>query len=135
MARNKKEISNFKETKIYCTLTAVLIGFLSIMGCLFIFSIVISKIDAPSVLVTVMSTISLGIGAYFGGFICAKKRRKNGMLMGLITGGIIFFIIFLLSIIIVRSAISLTFASKLILAVVCGAIGGIVGVNAKNRRY
>ncbi|NLZ46303.1 MAG: TIGR04086 family membrane protein [Clostridiales bacterium] len=135
MSRNKKAMSSFKETRTYCTLLAVLIGFLAIMGCLFIFSIIISKIDAPSILVTVMSTIALGIGAYSGGFVCAKKRRKNGMFMGLVTGAIIFFLIFILSVIVVRTAINFTFATKLILAIVCGAIGGVVGVNSKSRKF
>lgn len=135
MPRSKSKLTSYKESRIYCAVISALTGFFVIMGCLFLFSAVISKIDAPPALITVMSTISLCVGAYVGGFTGAKKRRKNGMLMGLLTGAVIFAAIFIISIIFAKTAITFTAASKLLLTVVFGAVGGIVGVNSKIKRY
>ena len=131
----KPQRLNIKETRIYCAVISALTGFLVIMGCLFVFSALLAKVDAPPVLVAVMSTISLCAGAYAGGFTSAKKRRKNGMLVGIITGAVMFATIFLVSIICAKTAINLTAASKLILTLIFGAVGGIVGVNSRHRKY
>lgn len=135
MLRRRSGQSGLKDTKFYGFGAAVLTGFFVILGCLFLFSAVISKIDAPSAVVAVMSTAALCAGAYSGGFVGAKKRRKNGMMVGIVTGTAIFFVIFLLSLIFAKTAVSISAGTKLILAVIFGAVGGVIGVNSKNKRY
>lgn len=135
MLRKRSGLSGLKDTRFYGLGAAVLTGFFVILGCLFLFSAVISKIDAPSAVVAVMSTVALCAGACSGGFAGAKKRQKNGMLVGIVTGTAIFAIIFLLSLIFAKTAVSISAGTKLILAVVFGAIGGVIGVNSKNRKY
>lgn len=135
MQRRKNNLHNFTQTRAFCMLAAVGIGFFVIMGCLFLFSLLISKIDMPEGAVSVMSTVALCVGAFSGGFSCAKKRRKNGLVMGIATGGIMFFIVLLLSLIFAKTAITFTAASKLFWTVVFSAIGGIIGVNSKKQKY
>ena len=132
----KKPIGpRFSETRLYLALTSALVGFLVIMGCLFVFSAVLTKIDAPAAVVAVMSTISLCAGGYAGGFTSARRRRKNGLLSGLLTGAVMFALIFLIGMIFARTAVGLGALSKFILTLLFGAIGGVVGVNCRRGKY
>lgn len=135
MQRRKNKLDLFVQTRAFCLLFSVAIGFLSIMGCLFLFSIVVSKVDVPDTALAVLSTISLCVGAYFGGLSCGKKQRKNGLLMGVLTGGVMFVIIFFLSLLFAKTAMSLSGLSKLFWAIFFSAVGGIVGVNSKQHKY
>lgn len=135
MQRRKTNLSGIKDTKLFCVAFSLVVGFLVIMGCLFLFSLLMTKVDLPQGAVAVMSTIALCCGAYAGGFSCAKKRRKNGLFMGIATGVAIFSVIFILSLIFAKTAVNFTAASKLFWTIVFSAIGGIVGVNSKSRRF
>lgn len=135
MQRRRSNFSKFMQTKAFSLLFSLGVAFTSLMGCLFIFSIIVSKIDVPKGTLAVFSTVSLCVGAYFGGFSCAKKQRKNGLIMGLITGAVMFFVIFISSIIFSKTALSISGFSKLLWAVIFGAIGGIVGVNSKRHNF
>ena len=73
------------------------------------FAFIITKIDAQDFMLSVMSTAALAVGAYAGGYISGKRRRRNGLLMGVLCGVFIF----------------------LVITLVCAAAGGVVGVNSK----
>lgn len=135
MQRRKTKLDRFSETKAFCLLFSVMLGFFSIMGCLFLFSLFVSKVDVSDGTLAVLSTISLCVGAYFGGFSCGKKQRKNGLLMGLVTGGVMFLCIFLLSLLFAKTAVTLSGFSKLFWAIIFSSVGGIVGVNSKRQKY
>ena len=94
-----------------------------------------TKIDVSDELTSVMSSLAICIGAYTGGYIASKRRRRNGLVLGALTGLIIFFIIFFAGIFFAKSSISFGFVSKLIMTVICAAVGGIIGVNSKGKRY
>ncbi len=130
----KFRFGNLRNTSMYCMAFSSVIGLVVIFACLLGFSAIITKIDAPELMVTVLSTAALCIGAYAGGYICARKRRQNGLLMGVICGTLIFFAILVLSLIFTKSALSFSAGGKLLLSLVFAGIGGVVGVNAKGRR-
>ncbi len=135
MQRRKNSLEKFAQTRAFSVLLSVCVGFLTILGCLFLFSLIISKIDLPKQTVGVLSTVSLCVGAYTGGFSCGKKNRKNGLFMGVATGVAIFLIIFVLSLLFAKTAVKLSGLSKLFWAIVFSASGGIVGVNSKRQKY
>lgn len=135
MQHRKSFVSNFSRSRFFTVFSALMTGFLVLMGCLFLFSLIVSKIDMPDAAITVMSTVSLCAGAYAGGFCCAKKRRKNGLVSGVLTGFSMFVVIFLISLIFARTAVSISAFSKLMWAVVFGAVGGVLGVNSKRRGF
>lgn len=135
MQRRKNKLSQVYESKAFCLLLAVVVGFFVIMGCLFMFSLIVSKIDLPKGALAVFSTIALCVGAFSGGLTCAKRRGKNGLLFGVATGVAMFVVIFVLSLFFARTAVTFTAASKLFWTIVFGAVGGIVGVNSKSRKY
>jgi putative membrane protein (TIGR04086 family) len=94
-----------------------------------------TKFDAPEPLVSVMSSFSLCLGAYVGGYTAAKRRRQNGMIIGILTGIFIYCVIFFAGVIFAKNSISFSFLTKLIMTLICAAVGGVVGVNSKGKRY
>ena len=99
------------------------------------FAYLLTKIDVPESVVSAVTAAALCIGAYVGGYVGARKNRRNGLILGIMCGGIIFIILFLISVIFVKSTEGLSGGSKLFLVMLCGSVGGIVGVNSKNTRY
>ena len=135
MQRRKNNLSDFMESRAFCILISIAVGFFVIMGCLFVFSLLISKIDVPDGAVKAMSTIALCAGAFAGGFSCAKKRRKNGLFMGVATGIAIFLAVFVISLIFARTVVNFTAFAKFFWTVVFASVGGVMGVNSKRHRY
>lgn len=114
---------------------SALFGIAVIFACLMGFAFVLSRINAPALLVSAFSTAALGLGTYCGGYICARKRRRSGMAMGVLCGVIIFMIVLIIGTLFAKAALGIGAGGKLVLAVVCGAVGGVVGVNTKSKRY
>ncbi|MBR6045865.1 MAG: TIGR04086 family membrane protein [Ruminococcus sp.] len=110
-------------------------GILVILVIVLLFSYILTKTDLPESVVSAVTACALCAGAYAGGYVCAKKNRRCGLLMGMICGGIIFLVLFVASLILVRSAEGTSGGGKLILVLLFGAVGGIVGVNGRSKRY
>ncbi len=99
---------------------------------LLIFAFLISKIDAKDFTLSVMSTIALAVGAYVGGYISGKRRKHNGLLMGALCGVFIFLIILFLGAFFSKTVESFPASAKLVVTLICAAVGGVVGVNSKS---
>ena len=110
---------------------AILIVLLIVLG----FAYLLTKIDVPEPVVSVVTAAALCIGAYTGGYIGARRNRRNGLLVGVICGAMVFIALFLFSILFARSTEGLSGGAKLFLVMLCGSVGGIVGVNSKHTRY
>ncbi len=110
---------------------AILIVLLIVLG----FAFLLTKIDVPEAVVSVVTAAALCIGAYAGGYVGARRNRRNGLLLGVLCGGIVFILLFIFSVIFASSTEGLSGGAKLFLVMFCGAVGGIVGVNSKNTRY
>lgn len=127
--------NNIKNSGTYNTAVSLLIGIAATLLCLVVFSFVMTKLDAPDGIVSAMSSIALCVGSYFAGFVLSKRRRKNGLLTGIFCGIGIFIVTFLLGLLFAQITPSLGIFSKLLMVLVCSAIGGVVGVNSKRKRY
>lgn len=137
MTRNRQQsrLDNFKNSRLYCAITSVFAGFGIIIACLMIFSLLITRIDVSDNVVTVLSCISLCVGAYCSGLICSKRKRKNGLLLGIFCGAVMFLLLMIFGAIFAKAAISLHFTSKLLMTLICGGLGGIIGVNSRRKKY
>lgn len=133
--QRRTSINNIKSTRFFSTINSSMIGIVITMACLLVFSLFMTKFDAPESVVAIMSSLALCIGAYSGGYISSKRRRQNGLLTGIITGILIYCVILFVGLIFAKSSISFSFLAKLIMTLVCGAIGGIVGVNSRRKKY
>ena len=131
----RKRFTNVRLSVLTNTAFSALSGFAIIIVCILAFAFIITKIDVTDKVVSVLSSAALCAGAYAGGFISAKKRRKNGLFMGVLCGLFMFFIILIVSTFFIQTISGFSPSLKLILTLIFGAIGGIVGVNSKNNRF
>lgn len=137
MTRNKTltKLEKFRNSALYCAVMSTFAGFGVVVLCILIFSLLITRFDAPDSFVTVLACLALCIGAYTSGLICAKKKRKNGLFFGLCCGGIMFLFVMILGAIFAKVAITQHFTSKLLMTIICACFGGIIGVNSRRKKY
>lgn len=98
-----------------------------------IFSVLLSTLDIPTVSVQVFACISIGAGALTGGFFSARILRNKGLLSGAATGLLFYAVLLIAGAAMGQADIQALTLLKVLLAVVFGAIGGIMGVNSKRR--
>lgn len=100
---------------------------------LLFFSWVATIIDLENSAFRLMSSIALCAGCFGASFAAAKKRRKDGLKTGLMCGAVIFGVTLLCGIIFVRSFSVGGFFTKVLIIMVCSSLGGIIGVNSRQR--
>ena len=74
-----------------------------------------------------------GIGALCGGYICGRANKSMGLALGAVCGcleGTVLFVIGLLS----GGAAAWAALIRLLISALCGAAGGVAGVNKRSRR-
>ncbi|WMJ84274.1 TIGR04086 family membrane protein [Oscillospiraceae bacterium LTW-04] len=125
--------SNNATTNMVTMLKAVTFGLLATTVVLLLFSFVMCKKDVPFVLLNPFSAGLLMLGSFLSGYLAARRIRERGMMVGALCGLIIFSLLMLASFM-SRFDVGLTALIKLIISVASGAIGGIIGVNAKFKR-
>jgi len=121
-----------KQEKITAAVRSAFAGVGVLFLCVLLFSFIISRIDVSDGIVRLLASISLCAACFAASFVCARQRGRDGLVSGLIVGGLTFGIIFILSMFIYGGISgSGGFFSKLLMILSCSAIGGVVGVNAK----
>lgn len=71
--------------------------------------------------------------SFISGYITSRLTKSNGLIFGAISGTIIFIIILIAGLICSDGIFSILTFIKLISIVLCGGLGGIKGVNKKDR--
>lgn len=71
-------------------------------------------------------------GAFCGAYLCASLNKSKGLILGLVCG-FIMFIIFFIAGLSTGGSVSLVTLLRFIVLLVFGALGGIRGVNKKER--
>jgi len=108
-------------------------GVVTTIVCLMLFAFVMTGIDVSEGTISTFGSASVCVGSYFFSFLVGKKRRKDGILVGIICGTISFCILVALNLILLRNPFTSAFFSKLSTIMICSIIGGIIGVNSKIR--
>ncbi len=119
---------------IKAVISGLICGVAAICVLLLLCALLMSFGILPITMSNICSSVSLGIGSMLAGLVAAKKLQKNGLLIGLATGAVIFLIFTLISLIGVRSAPSFSTLFKAIICAAAGCIGGILGVNSAGKR-
>lgn len=96
---------------------------------------VMTRVDISEGTVSVLTSAALCVGAYFGGYVAARRRRQSGLMMGTLCGLMMFGLIFAGSYFFAGTAGGFSGSAKLVMTLVCGAVGGVVGVNSKNNWF
>lgn len=130
-----KRNTNKNIKNIGIVIIATLIGFALTGIVLFIFSFLITKIDAPSDIKKLLSVVALGIGSCVGGYYCSKRKKRHGIFCGAICGFVMFVLIVIFGAIFADTILSFKSTTKLLLVLICGGIGGVVGVNSKSKFF
>lgn len=97
-------------------------------------AVAVTNLNASENTTLVLSIVSMSIGAFFGGIVCAKIYKKKSFLMGGLNGVVFFLLITVISLAVSSAPITVISLFKLILFIISSVIGGIVGVNTSRKR-
>ncbi|MDR1673905.1 MAG: TIGR04086 family membrane protein, partial [Oscillospiraceae bacterium] len=104
------------------------VGTVIILALAALFSLITTYVTASPEIVTVMANVALCVGCIAAGYGAAKKRRKHGLITGLLTGAAIYLTVYVAGVIVLGRFASMTGFGRFIMVVLCGAIGGVIGV-------
>ena len=120
------------------TVKGILIGtFISILFSiilLILFSLSFIKMkNIPSMAIMPMVMLICALSAFVSGYFSVRVIKENGMVNGIIAGLVMFIFMFFSWLIFNREPFTTIILVKVTLMLLMGAIGGIVGVNKRNR--
>lgn len=107
------------------------ISFAFTLICLTIFSALLTYTSLSENLIQPVVISVTGISILAGSFFATRKVGKNGILKGITVGLIYIFLIYFISSIVNNGKFSFNLGSIIMIlaGIICGAIGGIIGVN------
>ena len=113
-------------------LKGTVISIISTIIFLFIFSIILTYTNINEGFINPVIIITTAISIFIGSSIANLNMKKNGLINGALIGGMYLISIYILASIINKN-FTLTTQSIIIIisGMICGMIGGIVGVNKK----
>lgn len=87
----------------------------------------------PSELTNIITISTLGAGTIVGGAVASRITKSAGLITGLITGFTVFLLVTIIGL--CKSSDSITYLTfiRLAVTVIFGGIGGIIGVNKKEK--
>ena len=99
--------------------------------CLTFFSALLTYTNLSENLIQPVVISVTGISILAGSFFATRKVGKNGIIKGIAVGLIYILLIYLTSSIVNGGSFALTIGSiiMILVGILCGAIGGIIGVN------
>ena len=83
--------------------------------------------------IEIILTAICSVSAYTSGFICSKFLGVRGILNGAVSGLLFFLMIFCMGIIANDGAVTLFTVIKLSACLLFGTVGGIIGINKKEK--
>ena len=131
--RRKTPAERIKTERLLMVLSAVFACVGAAFTTVTIFSAIATIIDLSDGTYNIMSSAALCAGCFAAAYTAAKRRKKQGLRVGLACGGIIFAVTLLLGIIFVKGFSAGGFFTKLLIILACSAVGGIIGVNSPKR--
>ncbi|MDD2363056.1 MAG: TIGR04086 family membrane protein [Oscillospiraceae bacterium] len=109
-------------------------GILCCLVVLLLFALLMAACDIPQAAVTPMAVIAAAVGAFFGGFICAKAAGSRGLIYGAACGGLMYLLILIAGFSLLSDVRGWYALIKLLVVVTSAAIGGVYGVNFRRRK-
>ena len=123
-----------KKLVVKAVLFGILCAMLISVAILCVFSaVVLSSGLLPGELTNIITIASLAVGTFAGGFIAARITKSAVLIVGLVTGFTVFMIITVIGLI--KSSESMTYLTivRFLSTLITGAIGGIIGVNKRDK--
>ena len=88
----------------------------------------------PQQMIYAVTLAIIAISSFFSGFVAAKLARERGLLLGGLSALLLAIIFLLCGLLILKQVLTANAATKLLIMVISGAIGGILSVNRKGKR-
>ncbi len=89
----------------------------------------------PSQLTSIITIVLLSLGTFAGGFIAARITKQAGLITGLLTGICVFFVVTAISLTVSNDSVTYFTLIKLAATVAASGLGGIIGVNRKEKLH
>lgn len=122
------------EKRFKAIIFGVIIGAALCALLLAIFSVLFSKAGfLPTEYLWIFVTAILALSGFAGGYVSSAIYKSKGLLTGLITGAVLFLAVAAGTFLNESSDPNELLLYKALALIVCGAIGGIIGVNKKEK--
>ncbi|MDF2567700.1 MAG: hypothetical protein K0R90_1156 [Oscillospiraceae bacterium] len=109
-------------------------GFIVTILSLVVFAFIMAYKDIPQSLISTMAVVAAGLGGFVSGFTSAKLAKNRGLFIGAVTGVIISVVILLSATMVLKESIGILALTKFVVVIVSASIGGIMGVNSRQKR-
>lgn len=130
----QKQNEGLIKQNIFRYLKALLVSLIITFACVILFAFIIKWASLPDKVISPVNMAIKAISVFFGAMVLTKNSTK-GMLQGLLFAGLYTLLAFVIfSILAQKLTLGLGLVADLAFAVVVGAIGGMVGVNFKNKK-
>lgn len=115
---------------LFGILTSLLISIILMCG---VSMFILTNGLLPSELTNIITISTLGAGTLLGGIVSSRITKSAGLITGVITGFAVFLLITIIGL--CKSSDTITYLTfiRLAVTVVLGGIGGIIGVNKKEK--
>lgn len=97
-------------------------------------SLIISRFDVPIPSISTIVLVCAGISSFLGGYVSAKIYKRQGLIIGFLSGLLFALVIIICSLLEAGSLISVQNLIKYIVILVAAMLGGILGVNHRKKR-
>ena len=114
-------------------LIGVAVGILVCTLLLLLMAAVIQRVDVPRGAALPLAVVAAAVGAFAGGLTAALISRQRGLLLGAISGLVLFLLVLLAGLARYAAVDGPTALLKAVVLVVAGAVGGVLGVNRRRR--
>ena len=131
--KNEKKLK--EKGTIHYILKGVGISFIATITLLLILSIILTYTSVSESICNIGTIVITGVSILIGSSISNANIGKKGIINGGILGGIYILILYLLSSIVTGDfSIGVNSFTMIIVGIICGVLGGIFGVNIKNKK-
>lgn len=125
---------NHVDDLLKCIGIAGLVGIAGVLLILLLLAGLLSFGSVPLGFIRPAGVVVGCMGAAIAGYVCSRLNQKNGFFLGLCCAGILFLILLLCAIGVTGQSPGFFSMIKLFSMMICGAIGGSIGVNRKNAK-
>ena len=114
-------------------LVGVAVGLIGCIGLLMLMALVVQSVDVPRAAILPLAIAAAALGAFAAGLTAAAVARQKGLLLGAVCGLVLFLLILLAGVAQYAGVSGGNAAIKFAVLLLCGSIGGVLGVNLRKR--
>jgi putative membrane protein (TIGR04086 family) len=94
-------------------------------------ALIVQSVDVPRAAILPLAITAAAIGAFLAGLTAAAIAKQNGLLLGAVCGLVLFLLILLAGVARYAGVNGGNAVLKLAILLLCGSIGGVLGVNLR----